>query len=222
MTTSRSPGRAPARPGTRSERPSAVTLTTTWLARVVSPPANRHARLRQALVELDDLPHLDLPRQRERHEQRLRPGGRRGEVADVDRGGAEPELAPAEPVEPEVDALDERVLGDDEPTGQLGGVVLGPLDQAARLELAQQPELARLRELHRRPRAEPRSRRRRGSPPPRRRRRGCTRPRWTRRPRRSRRRGSRPRGRRHGARRSRSAAPRPASTAFARPGPAPR
>ena len=33
-----SPGCAPARPGTRSERPSAVTLTTTRPALVVSPP----------------------------------------------------------------------------------------------------------------------------------------------------------------------------------------
>ena len=36
-----------------------------------------------------------------------------------------------EPVEPEVDALDERVLRDDEPVGELGRVVLGADDQPA-------------------------------------------------------------------------------------------
>ena len=155
-----SPGRAPALPGTRSERPSAVTLTTTWPARVVSPPRTGDAGRGHALVELDDILQLDVARQRKRDEQRLRPRRRRSEVADVDRGGAEAELAPGEPVEPEVDALDERVLGDDEAAGELGGVVLGSLDQPARLELAQEAELARLRELHRRPPAAPRSRRR--------------------------------------------------------------
>ena len=48
-----------------------------------------------------------------------------------------------------MDAFDEGVLGDDEPIPQLGGVVLGALDQPARFELAEQPELAGVRELHR-------------------------------------------------------------------------
>ena len=59
-------------------------------------------------------------------DQRLRLGAGRGEVAQVDGGGAEAEVAPGEPVEPEVDALDERVLRDDEPVAELGGVVLDP------------------------------------------------------------------------------------------------
>ncbi len=50
-----------------------------------------------------------------------------------------------------MDAFDQRVLGDDEPTCQFGGVVVGAHDQAARLELAQEAELTGLRELHRQP-----------------------------------------------------------------------
>ena len=56
-----------------------------------------------------------------------------------------------EPVEAEVDALDERVLGDDEPAGELRRVVLDARDQAAALELGQQAELTELREPHRPP-----------------------------------------------------------------------
>ena len=65
-----------------------------------------------------------------------------GEVAEVDRCGPEAEIAPGDPVEPEVHALDERVLGDDAPAGQLGRVVLDPLREAAPLELGEQAELA--------------------------------------------------------------------------------
>jgi hypothetical protein len=53
-----------------------------------------------------------------------------------------------------VDALDERVLRDDE-TVDLGRVVLDLLREAAPLELRQEPELTELRELHRSPRAGP-------------------------------------------------------------------
>ncbi len=48
VTTSRSPGRAPARPGTRSARPSAVTLTTTGLRARRVAAAHRDARLGHA------------------------------------------------------------------------------------------------------------------------------------------------------------------------------
>jgi len=48
-----------------------------------------------------------------------------------------------------VDALDERVLGDDEPAGKPGGVVLDPLHETLPLELRQQAELPELREPHR-------------------------------------------------------------------------
>ena len=50
-----------------------------------------------------------------------------------------------------MDALDERVLRDDEPARELGRVVLDADDQPAPLELAQEAELAGLREPHRPP-----------------------------------------------------------------------
>ena len=75
---------------------------------------DRHTRLGDPLVELDHVGRLRARRQRERDEQRLRRGARGGEVAQVDRGGPKAELAPGDPVEAEVDALDERVLRDDE------------------------------------------------------------------------------------------------------------
>ena len=47
-----------------------------------------------------------------------------------------------------MDALDERVLGDDELAGELRGVVLDSLREAAPLELGQQADLTDLREPH--------------------------------------------------------------------------
>ena len=73
-------------------------------------------------------------------------GARRGEVAEVDRGGAKAEIAPGDPVEPEVDALDERVLRDDEPAAELRGVVLDP---AARARAARARPAGRTRRARR-------------------------------------------------------------------------
>ena len=44
--------------------------------------------------------------------------------------------------------LDERVLRDDEPSGQLRGVVLDPLRKPSLLELGEEAELTDLREPH--------------------------------------------------------------------------
>jgi hypothetical protein len=75
-------------------------------------------------------------------------GAARGEVAEVDGGSSEAEIAPRDPVEPEMDVLDEGVLGDDEALVELGSVVLDPLGKAAPLELGEQAELPQLREPH--------------------------------------------------------------------------
>ncbi len=75
-------------------------------------------------------------------------GPGRREVAEVNGGGAEAEVAPGDPVEPEVDILDERVLCDDAAVVELGGVVLDPLHEPAPLELREQAELAEVREPH--------------------------------------------------------------------------
>ena len=56
-----------------------------------------------------------------------------------------------------MDALDERVLRDDESVAELGRVVLDPAREAPPLELGQQAELAELREPHRSPPAAARS-----------------------------------------------------------------
>ena len=110
-----SPGRAPPRPGTRSERPSAVTLRT-----------SRSARGRVAADDRARPPRRSPRRARARRRARVSAGAPSvtisasgsapdgGEVAEVDGGGPEAEVAPRDPVEPEVDALDERVLRDDE------------------------------------------------------------------------------------------------------------
>ena len=68
---------------------------------------------------------------------------------------------PGDAVEQEVDTFHESVLGEDEPTGKLGGVVLGAHDQPACLQLTQETELAGVRELHRQPPGELRPRPRR-------------------------------------------------------------
>ena len=139
VTTSRSPGRAPPRPGTRSERPSAVTLSDELRRGSCrrrrparrSPRSPRRARRRPSTrVEAGAASET-------RSARGLRP--RRREVAEVDRRRAPPEVAPAHPVEPEVDALDERVLRDDESV-DLRRVVLDPLRRA---RAARAPRAAR-------------------------------------------------------------------------------
>ena len=121
-----------------------------------------HPGLRDPLVELDDIFDLHVARCGERDEQALGVCSRRGEVAEVDRRRAPPEVAPRDPVEPKVDVLDERVLRDDHAcVAELRGVVLDPLREATALEFGEQAELARLRELHRSPCA---GRRHRGQP----------------------------------------------------------
>jgi hypothetical protein len=55
---------------------------------------------------------------------------------------------PTNQVEAEVDALDERVLRDDEAVSELRSVVLDPLGQPTPLELGEEAELTELREPH--------------------------------------------------------------------------
>ena len=56
------PAGLPSRPGTRFERPSAVTLSSTRSARVVSPPDDRDSRLVQALVQRQHVVELGVRR----------------------------------------------------------------------------------------------------------------------------------------------------------------
>ena len=93
VTTSRSPGTAPARPGTRSLVPNAVTDENQAVRRVRVSPDDRDTRLVQPLVELDHLRDLRLRGRAEADEQSLRLGARRGEVAQVDRRGLVAEIA---------------------------------------------------------------------------------------------------------------------------------
>ena len=88
----------------------------------------------------------------ERDEQAVGPGPGGCEVAEVDRCGPEAEVAPRDPVEPEVHVLDQRVLRDDG-ARDLGDVVLDRLREPAALQLGEQPELADLRKSRHRSRA---------------------------------------------------------------------
>ena len=78
-------------------------------------------------------------------------GARGCEIAEIDGRRAPAEIAPGDPVEPEVHALDEGVLRCHDPSLQLRGIVIDPLREPAAFELGKQPELAELRELHRSP-----------------------------------------------------------------------
>ena len=110
-----------------------------------------HAGFRNALVERDDVVDARRARRRQRDDQPLRLRARRREVTEIHRRGTETEIAPRDPVEPEVDALDERVLRDHEAAVELCRVVLDPACKTAAFELGEKPELAELRELHRSP-----------------------------------------------------------------------
>src|SRR5262249_56206550 len=74
---------------------------------------------------------------------------RRGQVAEVDRGRTEAQIPTGEHLRLEVDALDERVLGDHDVAADPRRVVGNPADESAALELAEQPELAEVGQPHR-------------------------------------------------------------------------
>ena len=111
VTTSTSPGTAPARPGTRSLVPKAVTDEEPGRSAGGVSPGDRHARLVQTLVELDHLLDLGIRGRAEADEQPSGSAPIAAEVAQVDRSGLVAEVAPGRPVEAEVDPLDEHVLG---------------------------------------------------------------------------------------------------------------
>ena len=109
---------------------------------------DRDAGLVQPFVELEHVVDLRLGRHGERDDERLGVRARGGQVAEVDRRRAKAEIAPRDEVEPEVHALDERVLRDDEAVAELRRVVLDPLSQPAPLELGEEAQLTDLREPH--------------------------------------------------------------------------
>src|SRR4029078_1628636 len=78
----------------------------------------------------------------------FRRGAGSGQIAEVHRRGPEPEVAPGDPVEPEVDPLDEGVLGDEEAVCPLCRVVVDPGGEPAPCELLEQAKLADVGELH--------------------------------------------------------------------------
>ncbi len=85
---------------------------------------DRHTGLVQPLVERKHVVELGLARQPDCDDERLRLGARGGEIAEVDGRSAKAELLPAQPVEPEVDPLDERILGDDQAGLELSRIIL--------------------------------------------------------------------------------------------------
>ena len=109
------------------------------------PAADRHACLGETGVELEHVVKLGLRGDPETDEQRLGACTGSGEVAEVDGGCAEAELAPGEPVEPEVNAFDERVLGEDKPGLELRRVIFDSLNESATFQLGEQAELPELR-----------------------------------------------------------------------------
>jgi hypothetical protein len=102
---------------------------------------DRDTGLGDPLVERDDIGGPGARRRCKRHEQRLRCCTRSGEVAEVDGRGAEAKLAPGDPVEAKVHALDERVLRYDEVGAEERRIVLDADDQPTTLELREEPEL---------------------------------------------------------------------------------
>ena len=148
MTTRTSPGRAPAAAGdaTRAAESRHAQHRKLGAGRVAADDGD--ARLVQPFVELEHVVDLRLGRQGKRDDERLGVRARGGQVAEVDRRCAEAEVAPRHEVEPEVHALDERVLGDDEAVPELGRVVLDPLSQPAPFELGEEAQLTDLREPH--------------------------------------------------------------------------
>ena len=124
-----------------------MTLSTTDCARVVSPPRTGTPGSFSPAYSSSTSSTSRLARQPERDDQRERLRTAGGEIAEIDRRGAKPEVAPREQVEAEVHALDERVLRHDEPV-DLRRVVLDALREPAPLELGEEAELAGLVEPH--------------------------------------------------------------------------
>ena len=97
--------------------------------------SNRHLRLGQAFVDLEHVFELNVRRRSESDDQSLGRRARGGQVAQVDGCRPPAEVAPRQPVEPEVNTLNERVLGDDQPPCELRRIVLDSLDEPPSLEL---------------------------------------------------------------------------------------
>ena len=129
VTTSRSPGSAPARPGTRSDRPSAVTESDEGVCPGGVAADDWHAGFGDPLVELEQVVDNGVRRSPEGDDEARGLGTRRCEVAEIHGRGAKAEIAKGDPVQPEVHALDECVLRDHEPV-DLCRVVLDRLGRA--------------------------------------------------------------------------------------------
>ena len=143
VTTTTSPGRAPARPGTRSARPSAVTRTT-LSARVVSPPRTGTTALAPEPVELEYVLELYLGRHpSETSSAPVSPEAARS-LAGLTAAAVRAELAPAQDRSGEVDALDERVLRHDEPVDDGSASCSIPCASPRRSSLREEPELPEL------------------------------------------------------------------------------
>jgi thioredoxin 1 len=115
------------------------------------PAEHRNVRLGDPLVELEDVPNLRLGRSAQSDEQPFGIGTRGSEIAEVHSRRAPAEIAPGEPVEPEVDALDEGVLRCDHAAVELSCIVIASAGEPATFQFGEQAELAKLRELHRSP-----------------------------------------------------------------------
>ena len=112
---------------------------------------DRDTRFGEPFVEVDHVGQSRRSRNGERDQERVRLRARGREVAEVDRRGAKTEAAPVDPVEPEVDVLDEGVLRHDEPVSEERRIVLDAGDQAAGLEVREQAELTDLGQPRQRP-----------------------------------------------------------------------
>jgi hypothetical protein len=108
------------------------------------PAEHRHAGLGDPLVELDDVGQLGGAGKAQADDERLRLRSERSQVAEVYGRRLVSQVVPGRPFQPEVDALEERVLADDEVTPEDRALRVQAAREAALLELRQEPELTQL------------------------------------------------------------------------------
>ena len=113
--------------------------------RVAAP--DRHPRLGEPLVQLEDGVDVGVGSYAQGDEERFRLRARGGQVAQVDCGGLVTEVVPGGPLEPEVDSLHEHVLGDDHASVEDGRVVPDALGKPAPGQLGQEAELTEIQSL---------------------------------------------------------------------------
>lgn len=103
-------------------------------------------RLVQSLIHGNHVLNEKLGRHDEADEHSLGLGTHRSKIAEINRGRFVAKVVPRGPLRPEVNAVDQRVLRDDDPVAEQRGIIGDALDKGAPFKLVKKTELPEIRD----------------------------------------------------------------------------